>query len=445
MLARWWDRMSPQFEVLDAEPWSMPFGKAMRPFGLEAMIRLNWAGALLPTASGAAGLLYALAVDTTARHSTVFVVFNICAIAMGLSMAVYVFVSPAERIRRTAPAFTLLVLYFSVLMVTVGVWSAGPDLAVVVLAYIEAPLFAFYMLRQRWAMAHATFVLICFGLVLGTQDGWASPVQAWLFAAANIIGTGVVMGQIAARNNQLATSERGARMELADLNHALEDRVESQVAEIERLGGLRRFLSSQVADVVLAEDSAELSKPHRARIAVFFCDLRGFTAFTNSAEPEEVVEVLGNYYSAVGGLLQRYEATVGDYAGDGVMAYFGDPVPREDAAMAAVAMSAELRDTMAGVVTDWQRRGYDLDYGVGLAYGYATLGIVGFDGRYDYKPVGGLVNLAARLCAHAGPRQVLLDHATHAETSDTHVSTPLGDLSLKGYGTPIRAYTLDAG
>ncbi|MEV7396989.1 adenylate/guanylate cyclase domain-containing protein [Aeromicrobium sp. NPDC092404] len=439
------DWAGPEVAALDAEPWSMPFAGTMRPFGLMAMIRLTWAAAFLPTASGAAGLAYAIAADDAARHSSTFVVFNCIAIALGVSMAGYVLVSPARLLRLAAPAVTLLVLYFSVVMVTLGVWSAGPDLAVVALAYIEAPLFAFYMLRLRWAVVHAAFLLGCFGVVLGTQDGWSSPWQAWLFAAANIIGTGVVMGQIAARSNELATSEHEARVELAELNHTLEDRVESQVAEIERLSGLRRFLSSQVADVVLAEDSAELSKPHRARIAVFFCDLRGFTAFTNGAEPEEVVEVLGDYYSAVGGLLQRYEATVGDYAGDGIMAYFGDPVPRDDAALAAVAMSAELGNTMSGVVAGWQRRGYDLDYGVGLAFGYATLGIVGFDGRYDYKPVGGVVNLAARLCARAGPREVLLDHATHAETDEVHASSPVPDLDLKGYGSAVRAYLLGAG
>ncbi len=439
------DVIDPEFEALDAEPWSMPLARAMRPFGLKAMIRLTWVSAFLPTASGVAGLAYALGADSVARHPIMFLAFNLAAISLGLSMAVYVLISPARRLRRTAPLFTLLVLYFSVLMVTVGVWSAGPDLAVVVLAYIEAPLFAFYMLRLRWAVTHAAFVLGGFGLVVAAQDGWASPWQAWLFAAANIIGTGVVVGQIAARNNQLATAEHEARMALVDLNHTLEDRVESQVAEIERLGGLRRFLSSQIADVVLAEDSAELSRPHRARIAVIFCDLRGFTAFTNSAEPEEVVEVLGDYYSAVGGLLQRYEATVGDYAGDGIMAYFGDPVPRDDAAVAAVAMSAELGDTMSGVVAGWQRRGYELDYGVGLAFGYATLGIVGFDGRYDYKPVGGVVNLAARLCARAGPREVLLDHATHAETNEAYASSPVGDLELKGYASAVHAYVLNAG
>jgi class 3 adenylate cyclase len=303
-------------------------------------------------------------------------------------------------------------------------------------------MFAFYILRRRWAVSSALCVLGSVGLVVLLQDGWVAALGTWLFLTANIVGTGVLMGQIASRADELATSEHEARVELANLNHTLEDRVESQVTEIERLGGLRRFLSQQVADVVLSEDSEALGKPHRRRIAVFFCDLRGFTAFTNNAEPEEVIGVLDEYYGAVGGLLQRYDATVGDYAGDGIMAYFGDPVPREDSASVAVEMTGEVGGVMAAIVAEWRRRGYNLDYGVGLAYGYATLGVVGFDGRYDYKPVGGVVNLAARLCAKAGAGQVLLDHPTYAATSEAFASQHFGDLDLKGYGAPTRAYAL---
>jgi len=273
------------------------------------------------------------------------------------------------------------------------------------------------------------------GLVVGLQDGWSAPLGTWMLVASNVVGTAMLVGLIAARSDSLAA-------ELAELNHTLEDRVDAQVAEIEQLGGLRRFLSPQVADILLSGDSEELGKPHRRRIAVFFCDLRGFTAFTNNAEPEEVIGVLDEYYGVVGALLQKYEATVGDYAGDGIMAYFGDPVPREDSALAAVEMTCEIAGLMGPVVAEWQRRGYELDYGVGLAYGYATLGVVGFDGRYDYKPVGGVVNLAARLCAKAGSGQVLMDHPTYAETSERFASAHFADLDLKGYGAATKAYAL---
>jgi class 3 adenylate cyclase len=284
--------------------------------------------------------------------------------------------------------------------------------------------------------------LLGFGLVVALQDGWKAPVTQWLALTGTVVATALVVGLIAERADELGASEHEARVELAQMNLTLEERVANQVTEIELLGGLRRFLSPQVADAVLSGDSEELGKPHRRRIAVFFCDLRGFTAFTNNAEPEEVIGVLDEYYGAVGGLLQRYDATVGDYAGDGIMAYFGDPVPREDSALAAVEMTREIGAVMAGVVAGWRRSGFDLDYGVGLAFGYATLGVVGFDGRYDYKPVGGVVNLAARLCAKAGPAQVLLDHATYAATSDRFPSEHFADLDLKGYGAAMKAYAL---
>lgn len=292
-------------------------------------------------------------------------------------------------------------------------------------------------------MLCASLVLIGFGLVVALQDGWFAPFAHWTAVTAIVFVTAVLMGLIAERADELATSEHEARVDLADLNHTLEERVDEQVTEIERLSELRRFLSPLVADAVLSGEAEELVHPHRRRIAVFFCDLRSFTAFTNNAEPEEVIGVLDEYYGVVGGLLQRYGATVGDYAGDGIMAYFGDPFLREDAALAAVEMTHEIAGLMGPVVAEWQRRGYDLDYGVGLAYGYATLGVIGFDGRYDYKPVGGVVNLAARLCAAAGPAQVLLDHPTYAETSKRFASEHFADLELKGYGGPTKGVLAD--
>jgi len=174
---------------------------------------------------------------------------------------------------------------------------------------------------------------------------------------------------------------------------------------------------------------------------VFFCDLRGFTAFTRDSEPEEVIAITDEYYRAVGTLLQRHGATIGGYAGDGIMAYVGDPVPHPEPARAAVQMVAELRGVMTELVSEWARRGHDLSYGVGIAYGYATLGVVGFDGRYDYTPIGGVVNLAARLCGKAAASQILLDHSTYAELNGTFHCDPIDGLELKGLGAK-RAYAL---
>ena len=215
-----------------------------------------------------------------------------------------------------------------------------------------------------------------------------------------------------------------------------------QVTEIERLGELRRFLTPQVADAVMSADAEAMTRPHRRRIAVFFCDLRGFTAFTHDSEPEEVIANLDQYYRTVGEVLQRHGATIGGYAGDGIMAYLGDPVPHPEPARAAVQMVTELRGDLAALVAEWQRRGHDLSYGIGLTYGYATLGVVGFDGRFDYTPMGGVVNLAARLCDKATAGQVLLDHATYAELDGVAASCePVDGLELKGLGSQ-RAYAL---
>jgi class 3 adenylate cyclase len=439
---RFWDLSGADVEAADAEPWDMPLAGAMRPFSVRSLVRLSLGGALLYLGTGTTGLALALAVGSGASHPDSWVAFQVTAILLGTSIVLLALVLSPHQFRRSVPAIAVVLLEVTPLLAAWLVGSAGPGFSIVSLGYVQAPLLAVYMLRPAWAVAQAALVVGSFGVLMALQDVWVEPGWMWLFLAGNVIVTGVVVGQIAVRADELAASEHEARVDLADLNHTLEDRVESQVTEIERLGGLRRFLSPQVADLVLAGDSAELARAHRARIAVFFCDLRGFTAFTKKAEPEEVLGVLEAYYGAVGGLLQRYDATVGDYAGDGIMAYFGDPVARDDAALAAVAMTREVTAAMAGVVADWNRRGYALDYGVGIAYGYATLGVVGFDGRYDYKPVGGVVNLAARLCAKAGAGQALLDHATFAATSEQFPSTPVADLELKGYVGETRAYAL---
>ena len=439
---RFWDSSGPDVEAADAEPWDMLMASAARQFSVRSLVRLVLAGALLLATSGVAGLVLALTVRSRVRHDASFLVFNLTAISVALLLVGLLLVISPRLLRRLTPTLGVGLIIGSVFLNTWGLASAGPRLGIVAAGFCSPPMFAFYMLRRRWAVVSALCILGSVGLVVRLQDGWGGALGTWLFLTANIVGTAVLMGQIASRADDLATSEHEARVELADLNHTLEGRVETQVGEIERLGGLRRFLSPQIADAVLSGDSEELGKPHRRRIAVFFCDLRGFTAFTNNAEPEEVVGVLDEYYRAVGGLLQRYDATVGDYAGDGIMAYFGDPVEREDSALAAVEMTSELGSVLPGVVAEWKRRGYDLDYGVGLAYGYATLGVVGFDGRYDYKPVGGVVNLASRLCAKAGSGQVLIDHPTYAATSTRFASEHFADLDLKGYGAPMKAYAL---
>ncbi|MGY2877081.1 class 3 adenylate cyclase [Marmoricola sp. URHA0025 HA25] len=439
---RFWDVSGPDVEAADAEPWDGRWAGAMRPFSTGALVRLTAAAGVLYLLEPGVGLGAVLLNPSLGEHRTVG--FMLCAggLAVGVAIFVALAVLSPRQIRRSAPVTALTLLMVTPLIASAGMASLGPQFAVWATVYIGAPMFAFYTVRLRWAVACASLVLAGFGLIVSLQEGWFAPKAQWSAVAAIVVATAVLMGLIAERADALAASEHDARVELATLNRTLEHRVSQQVGEIERLSELRRFLSPQVADAVLSGQAEEVTMPHRRRIAVFFCDLRGFTAFTNGAEPEEVIGVLDEYYRVVGGLLQRYDATVGDYAGDGIMAYFGDPVPREDSATAAVEMTREIAHVMGPVVAEWQRRDYQLDYGVGLAYGYATLGVVGFDGRYDYKPVGGVVNLAARLCARSEEGRVLLDHATHAETSDLFPSAHFADLDLKGYGGPTKVYSL---
>lgn len=247
---------------------------------------------------------------------------------------------------------------------------------------------------------------------------------------------------VAERDAAIAAEQ--ARRQLADLNHSLEERVEDQVQQIDRLGELRRFLSPQVVDAVLSGDgrsAGDALKPHRRRIAVVFCDLRGFTAYTNTAPPDDVLEVLDAFYRVVGDGLNRYGATVGPFQGDGVMAYFNDPVPCEKPADTAVAMMLELRGPLDELLSEWSARGVYLGYGSGIAYGYATLGVVGFEGRSDYTPLGNVVNIAARLSDAAGWGEIVIDGRTrHALEDPPEAEECL--LDLKGFERPVVAYRI---
>ncbi|MBV8159933.1 MAG: adenylate/guanylate cyclase domain-containing protein, partial [Acidimicrobiia bacterium] len=235
-----------------------------------------------------------------------------------------------------------------------------------------------------------------------------------------------------------------AHRNLATLNRTLEDRVEAQVAEITALSRLRRFLSTPVADAVLSAESDALLEPHRREIAVFFCDLRGFTKFAASAQPEEVHAVLTAYFDLLGEMVGRYEATVGGFTGDGLMAFFNDPLPVEEPALRAVAMAVELRDPMEHLIAEWQRQGYVLGYGVGIAFGYANIETIGFEGRRDYTALGPVVNLAARLCAEATSGEILIDQRTSAACDGRVEVASERSLALKGYHDPVLARSATA-
>jgi adenylate cyclase len=232
--------------------------------------------------------------------------------------------------------------------------------------------------------------------------------------------------------------------ELTQWARELEDRVTAQVAELERLGRLRRFLSPQLADLILESGDESVLDSHRREIVVVFCDLRRFTTFAESSEPEEVMAVLAEYHRVLGGLVHAYEGTLERFTGDGIMVFFNDPVPCENPAERAVRMAIAMRDEVRELARAWTRRGFDLGLGIGIAQGYATLGRIGFEGRSDYAAIGSVTNLAARLCADAAPWQVLVSERVLAATEQFTVPELVGDLQLKGFSRSVRVFDIKA-
>lgn len=230
--------------------------------------------------------------------------------------------------------------------------------------------------------------------------------------------------------------------ELAAWNDELERRVAEQVIQIERANRLKRFLSPQVADLVLASPTMEPLESHRREVAVVFCDLRGFTAFAEIAEPEEVMNVLREYHAALGVLIHEFEGTLERFVGDGVLVLFNDPIPCPDPCLRAARMAAAMRERLKELAARWRASGHALGFGVGIAYGYATLGSIGFEGRSDYSAIGTVVNLAARLCAEAGHGHILVDSKVRAAIENAATLEPAGDLALKGLHRVVPAYYL---
>ena len=232
--------------------------------------------------------------------------------------------------------------------------------------------------------------------------------------------------------------------ELAEWNRELEDRVEEQVAQIDRMGRLKRFLSPQVADLIVSSGDDSFLESHRREITVVFCDLRGFTAFAETAEPEVTMTVLREYHTALGDLVFRFEGTLERFTGDGLMVFFNDPMPCPDASIRSVRMAVAMRDRVADLAEEWHRSGHELGFSVGIAQGYATLGRVGFEGRFDYAAIGTVTNLAARLCDAAEAGTILVSQRVHAAVDDLVVSNQVSELPLKGFSRPVTSYEIVA-
>ena len=240
----------------------------------------------------------------------------------------------------------------------------------------------------------------------------------------------------------LRDQEVHLRNELSEWNKLLEQRVQEQVTQLERLGRLKRFFSPQLAELILSGGAEDPLKTHRREITVVFLDLRGFTAFAETSEPEEVMGVLHEYHAEMGKLILQHEGTLEHFAGDGMMIFFNDPVPVPNPAEQAIRMALAMRDRVKELTLKWRKLGYELDFGVGIAQGYATIGAIGFEGRWDYGAIGTVTNLASRLCAEAKPGQILVSQRLLGGVDELVEAEPAGELSLKGFHRPIAAHNI---
>ena len=330
------------------------------------------------------------------------------------------------------------------------------------LAEAFAPLRGF-VLRTVALLSVALAVTVLVSLVLARR--MVRPIRALQTGAASIAGgdldqridvrTGDELEELAEQFNHMTVELRESystleqrveqrTLELAELNLTLEDRVRQQVDELERVGRLRRYLAPQLADLIVSSGDESMLKSHRRRISVMFCDLRGFTAFSETAEPEEVMEILDEYHVALGDAIRRYEGTIAYFQGDGVMVFFNDPLPQPDHAKRAVRMAIFLRDGIASLARAWRRHGHNLGFGIGVAMGYATIGRIGFEGRYEYTAIGSVANLAARLCAEAADGQILISEPVQSVLEDLVETEQIGTLTLKGFQHSIPALNVVA-
>jgi adenylate cyclase len=271
------------------------------------------------------------------------------------------------------------------------------------------------------------------GMEAGADDFLSKPInQAELFARVRSL----------LRVKSLQDEVRRQADALREWNQKLEERVGEQVAELARMSALKRFFSPPVADAIVTAGEKSILAPHRREISYVFVDLRGFTAFTDSAEPEEVEAVLRDYHATMGALITEAQGTLDRFAGDGILVFFNDPLPVPAPGQRAARMALAMQDRFVPLAARWRKLGYDLDLGIGIAQGYATLGAFGYEGRWDYTAIGSVVNLAARLCSEAQGGQILIDRRARGALPDDWTVEPVGPLSLKGYLQPVPAFLL---
>ena len=283
-------------------------------------------------------------------------------------------------------------------------------------------------------------------VIMITASGDQEKISSIQAGADDFVSKPFNQGELLARVASLARVKHYHDMinrqaeELKRWNAELESRVQAQVDDLERVNRLRRFLSPQLVELIIDSGAEEFLSSHRREIVVVFCDLRGFTSFAESSEPEEVMGVLHEYHEAMGRLIFWHGGTLERFTGDGLMVFFNDPLPIEDAPTRALRMSVAMRDQVRDLAARWHRRGHDLALGVGVAQGFATLGRIGFEGRFDYAAIGSVTNLAARLCDRAAPWQVLASQRVFHAAEPAAEGEQIGQLELKGFSRPVQVF-----
>jgi class 3 adenylate cyclase/CheY-like chemotaxis protein len=285
-------------------------------------------------------------------------------------------------------------------------------------------------------------------VVMITASGEQEKVAALEAGADDFITKPLDQAELLARIRSLVRIKQyqdqiqSQAVQLEDWNRQLEERVNEQVQELIRVGRLKRFLAPQLADLIVSSGDEAVLESHRREITVVFCDLRGFTSFAESGEPEDVMGVLREYHTVLGKTIFEFEGTLERFTGDGLMVFFNDPVPCDDPALRAVRMAVAMQDRVGELVTKWRKQGHDLDMGIGVAQGYATLGRVGFEGRFDYAAIGTVTNLAARLCDRAEGGQILISQRVFAATEDAVNTEPFTEIELKGFPKPVGVFNV---
>lgn len=382
----------------------------VRPLTEDRAVVLAHLGGICIAAGGAAGVLASVLAWDEVEHPVLLLAVGVPVCLFGLVL-LWLALRHPRFVGEHISLLVAIALFGPPPAVTLAQFGIGPVAASAAIYYVVVPIFAYLLLTpfRAWLLVGA--VTVMYGAVLLIQDGYTNPLANWFAVTGAVASTCYVFGKL----------------------------LKSAVDEAERSSELRRFLAPPVADAVLSGNGASVLNPHRREIAVFFSDLRGFTNFAARAEPEDVLGVLNEYYTAVGEVLHRHGATIGDYIGDGIMAYLNDPLPVPDPAGTAVKMATEAQHELLALAARWARNGYELNFGIGVAFGHATLGVVGFSQRHSYAPLGTVVNLAARLCAAATNGEIMVDRRAAAQLHDGW-QAKADQVPLKGLGDEVTVF-----